>query len=141
MIAHIELRNHEAQLLKEEEEKRLAEKKLRLEEEERKKFRESLYLKVYAQAYPDGILSCNVFLADPNGNTYPMVGGEFDYNVYDINGSIIRPYTNISVSALIDAIYVDIPLGRGPLRRAKFVEFEYINSRGETFKSSRTPIE
>ncbi|NLN94933.1 MAG: hypothetical protein GX128_02040 [Bacteroidales bacterium] len=141
IIRLIELRNFEAHPIRAEKEEIKVEEKTRIDEEEQKTFAKSLFLKVYAQAYSDGYLSCNIFLADLKGNTYSMIGGELDYKVYDITGSIIKTYANSNITTVGDAIYIDIPLGISALSRARFVEFEYINYKGETFKSSKTAIE
>ena len=107
---------------------------------ETKQVKPSKYLKVFAQAYSDGILSCNVYLTDKSGNIHYLSANSISYNIYDFNNNRIKPIGNISKSNTSDGLFIDIPLGTNVFK-AKTISFIINTSQGVTYKSNNVSID
>jgi predicted RNA-binding Zn-ribbon protein involved in translation (DUF1610 family) len=109
-------------------------------QKEKKQVKSSKYLKVYAQAYSDGILSCNVYLADKSGNIHYLNANSISYSIYDFHNNRIKPTGNISKSNTSDGLYIDIPLGTNVFK-AKSISFVIKTTNGITYKSNSVSID
>ncbi len=107
---------------------------------ETKQVKQSKFLTVFAQAYSDGILSCNVYLADKSGNIHYLDANSIIYTIYDFNNNRIKPIGKISKSITSDGIYIDIPLGTNAFK-AKSISFVITTSQGVTYKSNSVSID
>lgn len=107
---------------------------------ETKQVKQSKYLKVFAQAYSDGILSCNVYLTDKSGNIHYLNANSISYSIYDFNNNRIKPIGNISKSNTSDGLFIDIPLGTNVFK-AKSISFIISTSQGITYKSNNVSID
>ncbi len=107
---------------------------------ETKQVKQSKFLKVFAQAYSDGILSCNVYLTDKSGNIHYLNANSISYSIYDFHNNRIKPIGNISKSNTSDGLFIDIPLGTNVFK-AKSISFVISTSQGVTYKSNNVSID
>jgi DNA-directed RNA polymerase subunit RPC12/RpoP len=110
------------------------------EKKESKQVKQSKFLKVFAQAYSDGILSCNVYLTDKSGNIHYLNANSISYSIYDFHNNRIKPIGNISKSNTSDGLFIDIPLGTNVFK-AKSISFVISTSQGVTYKSNNVSID
>jgi predicted nucleic acid-binding Zn ribbon protein len=107
---------------------------------ETKQVKQSKFLKVFAQAYSDGILSCNVYLTDKSGDIHYLNANSISYSIYDFHNNRIKPTGNISKSNTSDGLFIDIPLGTNVFK-AKSISFVISTSQGVTYKSNNVSID
>jgi hypothetical protein len=107
---------------------------------ETKQVKQSKFLKVFAQAYSDGILSCNVYLTDKSSNFHYLDAYSISYSIYDFQNNRIKPIGSISKSNTIDGLFIDIPLGTNVFK-AKSISFVITTSQGVTYKSNNVSID
>jgi len=107
---------------------------------ETKQVKQKKFLNVFAQAYSDGILSCNVYLTDKNGSIHFLNANSISYNIYDFHNNKIKPIGNISKSNTSDGLFIDIPLGTNVFK-AKSISFIISTSQGVTYKSNNVSID
>lgn len=107
---------------------------------ETKQVKQSKFLKVFAQAYSDGILSCNVYLTDKSGNIHYLNANSISYSIYDFHNNRIKPIGNISKSNTNAGLYIDIPLGTN-IFNAKSISFVVKTTNGVTYKSNSVSID
>ena len=97
-------------------------------------------LKAFAQAYNDGVLSCNVYLVDKSGNISYLDATSISYNIYSFQNSRINPTGNASTSNTNSGLFIDIPLGTR-IFEAKTISFVIKTSKGVSYKSNSVSIE
>ncbi len=96
-------------------------------------------LNVSAQAYPDGILSCNVYLVDKNGNIYYLDASSISYTIYSSSG-LLNATGKVTTSNTNSGLYIDIPLGTH-IFEAKSIKFIINTNSGAIYKSNKVFID
>jgi len=106
----------------------------------RKIIESNSYIHGDAAAYPDGGLSCNIYLFSKDGKKqYYLDAKNITYSVYSTSGSIINPIGKITTTNTKSGLYIDIPLGRR-IFEANLVTFNITTSTGKIYKLKRLPI-
>lgn len=114
--------------------------KKEIEQAEIRERLKKVYIYVQAQAYSDGIISCNLYLYDPSEQQYRFDRGFLSYKVYDYRDDLFASNDSIYFSGFSKSIFIDIPIGKY-ISKASTIEFEYITAKNNKFKSKRVEID
>jgi len=98
------------------------------------------FLRVDAQKFSDGVISCNLYLIDKNENSFTFENGMLLYYIYDYAGNKILTGSNSDIANVGKALYIDIPVGYSIVNASK-IKFIYAPYSGEKVVSERVVIE
>jgi len=94
---------------------------------------------VEAQAYSDGIISCNVYLNDLSGRSYYLDAKSLSVKIYGVNG-FMNPTGEITTKNTNLGLYIDIPMG-SKVFLAKSISLVVTTREGTTYESGWVQID
>jgi hypothetical protein len=101
----------------------------------------TVYIYAQAQAYSDGVLSCNLYLYDSSEQQYSFEDGFLSFKIYDYRNDLFASDDSIGFSGYTRSIFLDIPIGKY-INNTSTIKFEYITiNNNYKFKSKKIRID